>query len=108
MGNVALIDCRYAYYLIKDAYDTLIQRIVEFQPLAYVFIGELDKFLTKQISKLNFCDFALTIEGTLKNQVQTYLKDIDQIQLKLGKEGNELMKSLTIDSNISFQTPLQA
>ena len=85
---MAIIDCRFAFRLIENAVNELVGNLRAAQPLSYLFLRELEEVIKKSVNRINLCDYSLTVEGILEEQVGTYLKDSKEMELAIGKAGN--------------------
>jgi len=107
LGNVAIIDCRYANALLLNSYEQLYQSFLSSQPFLYPFLKEVDTSLRERIDKINLCDYALSIYGVLDNQIDAYVTTREEMDHNVGRAGNMLYQKLTLDSNVSISTPLK-
>lgn len=52
------------------------------------------------------CDFAFEIDGILKDQGSYYIDTFTEITRKISEKGNEIMSSLTQQTNVTMSAPL--
>ena len=55
---------------------------------------------------MNFCDYAMNVNGVLKDQVGTYIAPKAVTRRKLKDAGEEVIQALTLRSNISITLPI--
>ena len=72
LGNVAMIDCKYANKLMKTSYRRLFDQIVDAQPFLFQFLQPFNKRVKNQLEKVDFCKYVMSINGVLKDQVTIY------------------------------------
>jgi hypothetical protein len=56
---------------------------------------------------MNFCNYALHIEGVLDDQVETYTNGKAVMNHQVTNAGNQLVDALGVTSNVTYTTPLK-
>ena len=107
LGNVALIDCKYANKLLSSTYTDLIEELLISQPAFYVILAEVDRTIKQSIKDVNFCDYALNVYGVLEDQVGSYIIEKEEMERSIGQAGNLITTAITVDNNLTISTPLK-
>lgn len=108
LGNVALIDCHYAKALFMTSYLNYFESFIEAQPIYYVALNQVHKQIKSTIDGLDFCSYALNVGAVLNDQVGIYTGSTKHLEQSIGSAGNLMMDYLTLDSNVTVQTPLKS
>jgi len=87
LGNAAIIDCKYIDELFEDK------------------SSQFKEFLD-DMPQVDFCNYAMSIAGVLKDQVSVYTRGQKNMRSKLAISGDELIDTITFDANITASTPL--
>lgn len=58
------------------------------------------------IDEMNFCNYAMTIGGVMKDQIGAYTGTVQNMDDTIGYAGNLMIDRLTLDSNITISTPI--
>ena len=58
--------------------------MLEDQAFYYVFLQELDKYAQEFLNAADFCKYAMSVEGILKDQVQAYTLGGEAIEKEIG------------------------
>lgn len=88
LGNAAIIDCKYIDELFEDK------------------TSQFMDFL-RDMPQVDFCNYAMSIAGVIKDQVSIYTRGYKNMITKLAVSGDELIDTITFDANITASTPLQ-
>ena len=67
----------------------------------------MDKYAQDFLEQADFCKYAMSVNGILKDQVGTYTNGLGAIETQIGLAGNELMKGITHGSNMTIKAPLR-
>ena len=72
IGNVALIDCKYIKRLFHNTWLLAYEELIISSPYVVLFSAGFDRQIRQQIDRINFCDYAMNINGKLKEQIDVY------------------------------------
>lgn len=67
LGNVALVDCRNFQNLFISSYNRLKDELSKVSPLMVLVIANVDTQIKSMINSMNFCDYAMTVNGMVDN-----------------------------------------
>ena len=67
----------------------------------------MDKYAKEFLDRADFCKYAMSVDGILRNQVQAYTHGEGGIENDIGLAGNQLMKAITHGSNMTIKAPLR-
>ena len=56
---------------------------------------------------MNFCNYAMTVNGMLDDQIPVYTGTKDNMNLKVGNSSNQIIDTIGQDANVSFAFPLK-
>lgn len=89
-GNVALIDCHYIFdYLFEYARTTYSDGLTPTEATAFgLWIDEVEEDAAK--NNITMCNFAFSIEGVVKNQVQLYMEPYNDIVADVQKKARQI------------------
>ena len=65
VGDVVLIDCRAAKSLVTGTYDKIYRDAITKSPPFHVFASNLDQKIRGLLDKIDFCRFAMTVNGQI-------------------------------------------
>ena len=68
--------------------------------------AEFDIAVKKVLAEMNFCNYALTINGVIQDPVGAYMGTTENMNEKIGYAGNVMVDSLTLQSNITVTAPI--
>lgn len=72
LGNIALLDCKYAPVFFETTYISAFNNLVESEPFYFLLLAEAHKTIKQQLERMDFCNYAMTIGGTVEGQVEIY------------------------------------
>ena len=72
-----------------------------------MFLQDLDKQARKNLKNIDFCNYAMSVNAVLKDQISTYTEGDAATSLHLGKAGNEIINAITHSSNVTLTTPIK-
>jgi hypothetical protein len=98
LGNAVVIDCKY----IDDYYSGAMLK--EFPNLSLLNMNGTVSF---KIQDVDFCNYALSINGVLDDQVTTYTGSKANMRKELSTAGLEMINAITYDANVTVTTPLE-
>lgn len=67
LGNVVLVDCKYINNMFGSTYSTFYNRLIEENPAYFFFVRGADTVIQEGIKGIDFCNYALSIEGVIKD-----------------------------------------
>ena len=108
LGNVALVDCNWAFRIVQSSYLSMFEGAAERQPLLQLFMGDVHRIVRASIESMDFCNYALHVEGVMEGQVETYAQGPETMTKSITEAGNELVEALGLQSNVTYTTPLKA
>ena len=56
---------------------------------------------------INFCDFAMLINGVTSNQVTLYTLPYDEMKQQVTLAGSQMVDHITLAANVTTTTPLE-
>jgi hypothetical protein len=107
LGNIALIDCKYMNKFLETSYYSYFNELIATQPLYYLALNGVHQEVQKQLTSLDFCNYAMTVGGVLEKQVDVYTGTKQNMLDRLGEAGNQIVDTLTLESNVTISTPLR-
>ena len=107
LGNIVLIDCRYMNSFFETSYNQYFNKLVDTQPFYFLFLSNIDKQIKSTIASMNFCNYAMSVNGVTSKQVEIYTGTKKNMQDTLGEAGNLIVDQLSLDSNVTITTPLK-
>lgn len=72
LGNVAIVDCRYFQNVFMTSYGQLFRELAKVSQLMGLVLVEIDPQIQSTIKSMNFCDYAMTVNGMLEDQIPVY------------------------------------
>lgn len=67
IGNTAIVDCNFLNQILFTTFEQTFTSIVDVNPFYYVFLKKIGDDVRATISDVNFCDYAMNINGQLKD-----------------------------------------
>lgn len=67
LGNVAIVDCHYFNNVLANSYGQVFRELAKVSQLMGLLLIEVDPQMKAAIESMNFCDYAMTVNGMLKN-----------------------------------------
>jgi len=56
---------------------------------------------------MNFCDYAMTVNGMVNDQIKMYTGSKENMKLMIGNSSNQIIDSIGQDSNVTITFPLK-
>lgn len=106
LGNVALVDCHYINKIFETTYLNYFDDLIRQEPLFYMIFAEFDVAVKKVLDEMNFCNYALSVNGVIQDPVGAYMGTMANMNEKIGYAGNVMVDSLTLQSNITVSAPI--
>lgn len=91
MGNTAIIDCRFVKQIMQTTFDATINKIIDPNPFYFIFLKEIKKDVDRVIDEIDFCKYAMNVNGVLKDQIGVYGGTQKEQQRRLGEAGNQMI-----------------
>jgi hypothetical protein len=106
-GNSAIVDCHFLNQLLQTTFQQTFDRILDLNPLYFVILKQLGSDIRSAIDELNFCAYAMNINGLLKDQADVYSGSKVQQARRLSLVSQELIGALSQDANITVSLPIK-
>lgn len=72
LGNVALVDCHYFGGVLSSSYEEIKNELAKISPLMALILLEMDPQVRAAIESMNFCDYSMTVNGMVNDQIAMY------------------------------------
>jgi len=73
LGNTAILDCNYLNQTFLATFDNIFTQITDEQPLYYLFLKQARTAVVKNLQQIDFCKYALQVNGLVRDQVGVYV-----------------------------------
>lgn len=83
-----MIDCHFAKRFLQSTYKKLFQNMLDDQAFYYVFLQEMDKYARVVLDQADFCKYAMSVNGIVRDQVKTYTHGGSAMEHEIGLAGN--------------------
>lgn len=71
-GNSAIVDCHFLNQVLLTTFGQTFDRIVDINPFFFVFLKTIRQDVDAALEKVNFCKYAMNVNGQLKDQMTVY------------------------------------
>ena len=62
-GNTAIVDCHFLNQIFQTTFQKTFNKIVNINPFFFVFLKKIQTNLESIIKKMNFCEYAMNVNG---------------------------------------------
>ena len=105
LGNLAIADCHsLGTMLANNLYSVAasMSNTIKY----FLFAGYVED-IAKQLAVTDMCQYAMTIEGVLKDAIEYYtIDDSNKMKGAIIRQGRDVMSRLTLNTNATISTPV--
>ena len=75
-------------------------------PIIEYLLSRVQSYFDYWNNEISLCNYALQVNGVLKDQVDYYINGDDRMQNLILARGNEIIDRVTLSNNLTITTPL--